>query len=241
MMPRMRSAILTYHSLDLSGSVISTAPRLFARQMEWLASSGIRVVPLASVREIAGAVAVTFDDGYRNFISHAWPVLRQYGFPATIFVVSGYCGRTNEWSSQGRWFPRLPLMDWEELRELSRERIEIGAHSVNHDNLSRLEPRRAVAELRGSRASIEDEIGTPVRAFAYPYGASTPEVRELARREFAFCCGTRLAFTDRDSDPANLPRLDVFYLRRMFWWSHLMDSWGGAYVACRRLLRDIRP
>src|SRR6202043_11676 len=94
------SAILTYHSLDDSGSVISVPPALFRRQMDFLAASGIPVVPLNEVMKRPGSVAITFDDGFRNFADHAVPVLERHRLPATVFVVSRYCGLTNDWPSQ---------------------------------------------------------------------------------------------------------------------------------------------
>ena len=88
----VRSAILTYHSLDESGSVISMPPALFRAQMECLAESPSKVVPLAEICDRPGAVAITFDDGFANFAEYAAPVLERLSLPATVFVVSGFCG-----------------------------------------------------------------------------------------------------------------------------------------------------
>src|SRR5580700_4908300 len=108
-----RSAILTYHSLDDSGSVISTPPVVFRRQMEFLAQSGIPVVPLDQAVARPGSVALSFDDGFGNLADHALPVLEQYHLPATIFVVSRYCGKMNNWPSQpAGGVPQLPLLSW---------------------------------------------------------------------------------------------------------------------------------
>src|SRR5215472_13250041 len=110
------SWILTYHSLDTSGSVISLDPKLFRDQMEWLRGTGIEVVPLERVKERPGAVAITFDDGFRNFYEDAFPVLQDHRFPATVFIVTDFCGRQNNWPSQPASppVPRLPLMNWSE-------------------------------------------------------------------------------------------------------------------------------
>src|SRR5512138_3597748 len=106
------SIILTYHSLDDSGSVISIAPRLFREQMKSLQTSGLPVVSLEQVRTAPGSVALTFDDGYRNFLDCALPVLAEAGFPATVFAVTGFCGLVPGWSGQRASVPALPLMSW---------------------------------------------------------------------------------------------------------------------------------
>src|SRR5438132_3962726 len=103
----LRAAVLTYHAIDESGSVLSTSPRLFAQQMQILAASGVRTVPLTDLPNLISAastsapvVALTFDDGFMSVYEYALPVIAGYGFPATVFVVSDYCGRTNAWPSQ---------------------------------------------------------------------------------------------------------------------------------------------
>jgi peptidoglycan/xylan/chitin deacetylase (PgdA/CDA1 family) len=131
------SAILTYHSLDTSGSVISVAPDLFRRQIECLLERNTLIVPLQQVFETPGSVALTFDDGFENFFRYAVPVLEKYNLAATVFVVSGYCGRLNNWPGQPKsGIPVLPLMTWDHLRQLP-ENIEIGAHTVNHPTCDR--------------------------------------------------------------------------------------------------------
>ncbi len=84
----MPSAILTYHSIDSSGSIISVAPTLFQAHMEVLAGSRIPVVPLAEIQRRDGCLAITFDDGFENFESAALPFLEKYAFPATVFLVT---------------------------------------------------------------------------------------------------------------------------------------------------------
>ena len=150
-----RSAILTYHSLDDSGSVISTPPALFRRQIEFLAASGIPVTHLDQVIRQPGSVAITFDDGFGNVAEHAVPLLEQYGFPATVFVVSQFCGRRNNWPSQPAGaVPVLPLLGWDDLAGMP-ERVAIGAHTATHPDLSRLPASQCEEEMNSSRDQIE--------------------------------------------------------------------------------------
>jgi peptidoglycan/xylan/chitin deacetylase (PgdA/CDA1 family) len=236
-----KSAILTYHSIDNSGSVISVAPELFRRHVYALIASGVPVVPLSEIRARTGSLALTFDDGFRNFAEHALPVLERYHLPATVFVVSGYCGGCNDWSQpRGIQIPTLPLMDWAQLQEVVRRGVTLGAHTVTHPVLTGLPDSQILRELQDCRSEVEDRTGTPVESFAYPYGASDHRVRALARRDFTIACGASLRFVNGRSEPSDLPRLDAYYLKEPWLVRNLLGRTAGAYLAARRFLRELR-
>jgi peptidoglycan/xylan/chitin deacetylase (PgdA/CDA1 family) len=237
-----RSSILTYHSLDTANSVISVAPQLFRAQMASLAEMDVPVVSLAAIRETKGAVALTFDDGFRNFFEHAFPVLQEYRFPATVFAVSGYCGRPNTWPSQPLrpFVPTLELMSWSQLEQISKSGISVGSHTVTHPRMSRLTEAEVENELRTSKLDLEDRTGKAIDVFAYPYGDSTPSVRRAVARYFRLACGTKLNFVSHDSDSIELPRIDVYYLHSRFCFQTLGTRYGTAYIAARRSLRGMR-
>jgi hypothetical protein len=235
------SCILTYHSIDDSGSVISTSPALFRAHMQALAESSIPVVPLRNIRETRGAVALTFDDGFRNFFECAFPVLQEFQLPATVFIVTGYCGKRNAWPSQPLrpFVPDLELMSWREVREISQAGIGIGSHSVSHPWMSSLSPGEIGEELYGSKSMIEDRIGIPPDSFAYPYG-DCGNIAETTAVHYRLACGTKLDFLSAGSRDVDLPRLDVCYLQNPYWLRSLGTKTCGAYVRARRLLRDLR-
>ena len=233
------SAILTYHSLDDTGSVISVHPRLFRDQMEALASSGLKVVPLTELLQQPNAVAITFDDGFANFAEQAVPVLERRSLPATVFVIAGYCGKRNNWPTQPPGFPELPLMSWSALRDLP-PLVALGGHTMTHPDLCMLDDSAMREEILKSRSEIEQQTGRRVETFAYPYGAVDDRAAALVRREFRVGCGTRLKFIDRDADVALLPRLDTYYLQSADWVSRLFGISTRAYIGARRLLREAR-
>jgi peptidoglycan/xylan/chitin deacetylase (PgdA/CDA1 family) len=230
-------SILTYHSLDDTGSVISIPPDLFRSQMEWLAASQVRVVPLGEIQSTPGAVALTFDDGFRNFYEHALPVLEQYRFPATVFVVSGHCGTSNQWTQTVGGVPRLELMSWSELEVAAAAGVTLGSHTATHPHLSGLDATALERELASSRAAIEDRTGHVVDTFAYPYGDVNKRVRHAVGRHFGLACGTNLAFVSPDSDVLELPRLDAYYLRNRRWFEALGQVGGAVYITARRWIR----
>jgi peptidoglycan/xylan/chitin deacetylase (PgdA/CDA1 family) len=154
---------------------------------------------------------------------------------ATVFVVSG--ALTPEADS-----PRLcgPTMDVRTLREVAATGIEIGAHGVSHRALSRLPAAEIEQEILGSRAGLEDLLGTPVRAFAYPFGDAPPASRALVRASFDAGVGVTMGPVSPRSHVEHLERIDSHYLRR---WRNLANLDGitaGMYVAGRAVIRDLR-
>jgi peptidoglycan/xylan/chitin deacetylase (PgdA/CDA1 family) len=237
----MVSAILTYHSLDASGSVISIRPSVFRQHIEALHRTGAPVVPLNRVRHTPGAVAITFDDGFKNFLDHAAPLLQQYRYPATVFAVSGYCGGYNQWPSQPAGaIPRLELMNWSDLREIAAQGVELGAHTASHPFLSRMSEQDAAAELDSSKKEIEDRTGRTVSTLAYPYGDSSVAVRRLAAERFDLACGADLRFVTARSVSSNLPRLDAYYFHDPGRLEKLTSAPVRSYLAVRRVMRGIR-
>ena len=240
--------ILTYHSLDDSGSVLSVSPDQFSAHMASLAERGFTGVRLdALIDAWAGGsqlperpVVLTFDDGFTNLLTHGAPVLSDLGFGATVFVVSGRVGQDNAWPGQDPAVPILPLMTWDELGELSRAGIEVGSHTTCHARLDQISDTEARTELSDSKQALQDKLGLPVRTFAYPCGDFSPAVVESVRELYDGACSVRLGTARRTDDPCLLPRLDVYYLRDPGIFRLLGTFRGNAYLALRGVGRKVR-
>lgn len=237
-------AILTYHSIDGSDSAISVDAGTFRRHVEWIVARGVRVVPPAELARLpAGedALAITFDDGFRNFATAAWPLLRAHGLSATLYVATGWVGRTNGW---GRWagvdVPELPLLTWDELGRMAEEGLELGAHSRTHPDLRRVDDARLTDEVVGSAEEIRERTGARATTFAYPYGEHDARVLDVVRTAFDAACTTELRTLADGENPHLLPRLDAFYLRR----AGRLEAWGTRsfkrYIALRGRMRSAR-
>jgi peptidoglycan/xylan/chitin deacetylase (PgdA/CDA1 family) len=211
---RMR-AILTYHSIDRSGSVISTDPRVFRRHAEWLAGSGVAVVGLADLvaRPPAGpAVALTFDDAFANVATEAWPVLESLGLPATLFVPTAHVGGRNAWE-EGSRLPVLPLLDWDELGRLAERGMILGAHSHTHVDLRAASDADLVAELEQPAVRIRAETGCEATTFAYPFGGVDDRVAAATGGRYGLAVTTEFAAIGSRIEHTRLPRLDAWYFR----------------------------
>ena len=239
--------ILTHHSISEGDSPLQISPSLFAEQMQWL-HDNVQVVPLGEVVEALSnrtdlperTVVLTFDDGYEDFHSAAAPVLRRWKLPATIFLPTGFCGRTSGWAGQGAWGNSQALLDWQQVAALAQEGFTFGAHSITHPALPALSREEAKREILDSKAELEERTGRKVESFAYPYGRWNPAVRALVQEHYRDACSTGAGVVQPDADPFALPRVDVHYLRRPALFRTLFREPFLTYVATRRLIRRMR-
>jgi glycosyltransferase involved in cell wall biosynthesis/peptidoglycan/xylan/chitin deacetylase (PgdA/CDA1 family) len=149
-----------------------------------------------------GFTALTFDDGFADNLQTLVPLLHELDVPATVFVVSGRLGERH-WA-----YPDARLLTADELRELHAARVEIGAHTRTHADLSQLTYAAARRELEGSRSDLEDLLGAAVTTAAYPFGRASPDTIRAAR-DAGLAAACRALGLGRCDDPYDLPRQDV--------------------------------
>ncbi|MEP6690222.1 MAG: polysaccharide deacetylase family protein [Gemmatimonadaceae bacterium] len=210
-------AILTYHSIDASGSAISIGRDAFRAHVRWLASGAVRVVPVAELLRLSPAMhalSLTFDDGFANFADEVAPALLEHGLPATLFVVADHAGKTNAWGGVDHpRVPTLPLLGWAALAALAERGVALGAHSRTHPRLSERRGAALEDEVAGGAAKIRRETGYDPVGFAYPYGDVDAESAAAVARAFPWGCTTELRpLSDRET-AERLPRLDAYYLQ----------------------------
>jgi peptidoglycan/xylan/chitin deacetylase (PgdA/CDA1 family) len=175
--------ILMYHSIsdDPESGVhgyyrVTTSPARFREQMQWLKEHGYKAVSLAegldrlkskpanSVKSDRDRIVVlTFDDGYQDFLTHAWPVLAEFRMTATVYLPTAFIG------NQPKIFKERMCLTWPQVRELYGMGISFGSHTVSHAQLHELNWTDIQKELSDSRKCLEDQLGHHIHDFAYPY------------------------------------------------------------------------
>ncbi len=219
---KCRVPILLYHSISSQPSPrfrkFTISPGLFAEHMLYLKQHDYTPI---TVTQLAKAIAktepalplqpviLTFDDGFADFYTEALPVLNQYGFPATLYIPTSFVGAANRWLKRNGEAAR-PMLDWDQLAEISDSGIECGAHSHTHPQLDTLRETCARDEIIRCKTILEEKLGREVASFAYPYGFYTAAVRQMVHRAgYSSACAVRYASSSLADDPFALARFPI--------------------------------
>jgi peptidoglycan/xylan/chitin deacetylase (PgdA/CDA1 family) len=163
---------------------LSVTPEAFAEQMAIVAERGRTPVTTAELAAAwrtgrplpARPVLITFDDGYEGVHRHALPALAGRGFPATLFVTTGWLRGPHDTGEA-----LDTMLDWDQVRELAGAGVEIGGHSHSHPQLDQLDDERLCSELVLCKEIVTGQLGGVPVSFAYPYGYSDRRVRRAVR------------------------------------------------------------
>jgi peptidoglycan/xylan/chitin deacetylase (PgdA/CDA1 family) len=255
MLRRRRSVILCYHgvgptSTRIDPGYLRVRPDIFRAQLDLLLGAGFEFVTVAELAERSagaepppGLAALSFDDGMDDNHTVVLPILSELGLTASVYVATGLIGKPNPWLAPGAG----RMMDEPELRELAAAGFEIGAHSVTHRDLSRLDYESCLREMTESRRTLERVVGAPVRTFAYPFCRYGPAALAAARASgftAAVTCqglGSWNRYELERSLITGKDGLPVFLLKLTDAYQPLFDSGPSRLVrAATRGLRDRR-
>ena len=212
--------ILMYHSVGAARQDdrigIRVTPENFRLQMRFLHDNGYTVIALGDLIPMldpgrslpARTVAITFDDGYRDTLIEAAPVLNGLRFPATVFICMGYVAGTAR--DPRRYWSLWDFMSCDDLRAISALGFDIGLHSMTHAPLGTLTTDEALREIRESRSALERCIGREVSLFSYPHGSFNDRVIGLLRENrFAAACSSIRGINDACTDRFKLRRTEI--------------------------------
>jgi len=196
----VRLPILVYHHIDFlpvgaskEWQDLTVSPQTFEKQMKYLFEQNYRPITFREFidfiekgKEIPeNSLIITFDDGWKNQYTYAFPVLKKYKFPATFFIVVEQIG--------GNLF-----MNWNELKELLNNGMEIGSHTLTHPNLRQVTESQLVSEIKDSKTILEQNLNCQIEVFAYPYGIFDSKIIEVVRESKYKAARTTLGGLDQN-------------------------------------------
>ena len=188
-------------------------PSLFRQQIQELAAEGFSFVSPAE-QDQARAIAITFDDGFRNNLEAALPVMQEAGCRAINFLVADRIGKTSDWEAR-EGGEADPLMDESQVREWLAAGNWIGAHTCTHPRLSQLSRAQAKEEIQASKKKLEDKFGLRIDHFAYPFGDYNQETIELVQEAgFQTACTMHRGINRKGNSPLELARWTARYESR---------------------------
>ena len=169
--------ILMYHHIRVPPPgakrlerLLTVTPDDFYKQMDALYKAGYRTISLKELfeRKWEKKFIITFDDGYKDVLTEAYPILSSFGFKATIFVIVNEIGKPGH-------------LDWWDIKFLESQGWEVGSHTMNHLNLTHLSPLQQWKEIYESKRILEEKLGHPIYFISYPTGRFNEQVIQLVK------------------------------------------------------------
>jgi peptidoglycan/xylan/chitin deacetylase (PgdA/CDA1 family) len=211
--------IIMYHSVSTKvppGNVITVSAKTFERQIAFLKKHNYNVIPLEAASDFITkrkktpprTIVLTLDDGYKDNYTYAFPILKKYNFPATIFIILSEVGRSDR-------------LSWAEIKEMqSSGLITFGSHTISHPLLDFIKDNQElIKEISGSKKILEEQLGRKVNTFCYPMGRFSDKARQAV-----IAAGYKIAVATNPGK--KYPDNDIFVLKRL----RISENAGNLFV-----------
>lgn len=218
----MTVPILAYHNIsnDFQWGINNVSPRLFEKQVKYLADNDYSTISLNQYIEndfnVKKPVIITFDDAYQSIVEYAFPIMERYGFKATVFVVSDYIGKKNSWDVNlgGVYTWHLNL---DNIKKLVTSGWEIGSHTVTHPDLQDLHSKALSFELAYSKFKLESLLGIDIHFISYPFNRYSSTVLDMAAQTNykGGCCLAQKTYIPEKYFRYMIPRSGVYAIDHM--------------------------
>ncbi len=235
-------AILTFHSIDASGSVVSFDAQLFDALLAELTRKAIPICDLDALlsSDVKTGVAITFDDGMKSVYQNALPVLQKYQAPAHVFLITGVIGVDDMRAQKLAKIPPLEMLNWQEVEALHLAGVRVECHTHTHPDMRSLTADQIAEECGKADEIINSRLGRKPRYFAYPFGYHNQLARDFVRGRYAGAVTTNLRKLGVGEDTASLPRLDAYYFRSAAGIRFIDSPAMHIYLTLRNKMRTLR-
>ena len=207
----MKIPVLLYHSISDDNSRMSLKVNIFENQIKYLKNNGYTSINFDEIDQSAKKqIIITFDDGYKDVLVNALPILKKYDFKATCFFVTNLIGQDNSWDSNKKNFSKKETINFNDINNWISSGMHIGSHSHNHLDLTKISEKNLLNELEFSKKILEDKFNTINDIFCYPYGKVNQYVYTLTKKIYNKAVTTNRSRYDLKKHNSHLiPRIDM--------------------------------
>jgi len=189
----MTIPILMYHSISYDSDKLSVSPKIFFKQLKYLNNNGYKSISFKELNKdnLKKKFIITFDDGYEDIYKNALPILKKFNFSATCFFVSNLIGKYNSWDENKKNFFKKKLMNIEQIGKWITEGMDVGSHTKNHYNLTRINSLEKQSEILDPINFFKKNFCINVNSFSYPYGKYDLESLNIVKENYDFAVNTQ--------------------------------------------------
>ena len=207
----MKIPVLLYHSISDDNSRMSLKVNIFENQIKYLKNNGYTSINFNEIDQSAKKqIIITFDDGYKDILINALPILKKYDFKATCFFVTNLIGQDNSWDINKKNFSKKEIMNINDINNWISSGMHVGSHSHNHLDLTKISEKSLLKELEFSKKILEDKFNTINDIFCYPYGKVNQNVYALTKKIYNKAVTTNRSRYDLKKHNSHLiPRIDM--------------------------------
>ena len=207
----MKIPIVSYHSINNENCPISLNLEEFEKQLIFFKKNNFQSIHCNEIKNTSKKkFIITFDDGYKDLITNALPLLKKYNFKATCLIISNLIGKRNIWDEFNKNIKDKELMNLSDINYWLKNGMKIGSHSKNHKKLTKLDDKEKIDEIINSKNELESLTGTTIDSFCYPYGLYNENVVNIVKEKYDFAFTTnRSRFNTNKHNKYLLPRIDM--------------------------------
>jgi peptidoglycan/xylan/chitin deacetylase (PgdA/CDA1 family) len=207
----MKIPIVSYHSINNENCPISLNLEEFEKQLVFFKKNNFQSIHCNEIKNTSKKkFIITFDDGYKDLITNALPLLKKYNFKATCLIISNLIGKRNIWDEFNENIKDKELMNISDINYWLKNGMKIGSHSKNHKKLTKLDDKEKIDEIINSKNELESLTGATIDSFCYPYGLYNENVVNIVKEKYDFAFTTnRSRFNTNKHNKYLLPRIDM--------------------------------
>ena len=207
----MKIPILSYHSISNEDCPLSLNLKEFEKQLFFFKKNNFQSVHFNEIKNLSSnKFIITFDDGYKDLIINALPLLKKYNFKATCFIISDLIGKKNIWDKLNTNIKVKELMNLSDIHFWVKSGMCLGSHSKNHKKLTLLNTKDVKDEIINSKNELENLTGTHVNSFCYPYGLYNENIVKIVKEKYNSAFTTnRSRYDTLKHNKYVLPRIDM--------------------------------